>query len=149
MFDKFTQYLLHIVFLITRPVTLGVRGICCNINNNKILLVKHTYSEDWALPGGGVEVGESVEKALKREFKEEVGFDCIEVSLLDAYYNFKVSKRDHVIIYIINSWNKFEKYDHPKYEISQANWFALDNLPKNMTPCTRHALEQYQIKFNI
>ncbi len=149
MFAKFTQFLLHIFFLIARPVTLGVRGICCNLDNNNILLVKHTYSKDWALPGGGVEVGESIEKALQREFKEEVGFDCVDVSVLDTYYNFTVSKRDHVIIYLINSWKKIEKHDQPKYEISHSNWFALNNLPENMTPCTRYALEQYRVKFNI
>ncbi|MFW5770317.1 MAG: NUDIX domain-containing protein [Spirochaetota bacterium] len=47
------------------------------IEDEKLLLIahkkgKHTY---WLLPGGGVEYGESLDKALKRELKEELGID--------------------------------------------------------------------------
>jgi ADP-ribose pyrophosphatase len=34
------------------------------------------------LPGGGVEDGEDIETAAKREFKEETGFECGQVSYL-------------------------------------------------------------------
>ncbi len=50
-------------------------GIC--IRNEKVLLVKHFLRETdqylWSPPGGGVEYGESLEDALKREFAEETG----------------------------------------------------------------------------
>ena len=40
--------------------------------NNKILLVKED-GKKWDLPGGGLEHNETIEEALKRELKEEVG----------------------------------------------------------------------------
>ncbi|AOL16997.1 DNA mismatch repair protein MutT [Sulfolobus sp. A20] len=46
--------------------------------NDSVLLVKrgHPPNEDlWAIPGGKVEFGETLQEALKREMKEETGLD--------------------------------------------------------------------------
>ncbi len=42
---------------------------------NKILFIKHKKEENeyWLLPGGGVDYGETFQKALEREFIEETG----------------------------------------------------------------------------
>ncbi len=53
---------------------IGVYGIL--INDNKVLLIKKSrgaYKGMFDLPGGGIEFGEKVEEALKREFIEETG----------------------------------------------------------------------------
>ncbi len=52
----------------------GVYGIL--IKNKKILLIKKSrgaYKDMYDLPGGGIEFGEKIEEALKREFIEETG----------------------------------------------------------------------------
>ncbi|NJO02549.1 MAG: NUDIX hydrolase [Bacteroidia bacterium] len=57
-----------------------VCGIC--IQDEKVLLVKHRYlgkeKHLWAPPGGGLQLGESAEETLVREFREETG---LEISL--------------------------------------------------------------------
>jgi ADP-ribose pyrophosphatase YjhB (NUDIX family) len=50
------------------------------VQNNKILLVRETDGGWWALPGGGVDHGESIESALTREIEEELGVQTNEVS---------------------------------------------------------------------
>ncbi len=44
------------------------------IEDNKLLLIAHKKNNSvyWLLPGGGVNYGESLEEALKREFLEEL-----------------------------------------------------------------------------
>jgi 8-oxo-dGTP diphosphatase len=49
-------------------------GICWH--DDKLLMVNHsgiTPTNFWAPPGGGVEFGQSIEEALKKEFLEETG----------------------------------------------------------------------------
>jgi len=51
------------------------REAACGIllRNKRILLIQDSYSQQWELPGGGVEQGETVGQALVREFEEETG----------------------------------------------------------------------------
>ncbi len=47
--------------------------------NGEILLVKsHKWKDKYVIPGGHVEVGETLEAALKRETKEETGLDVFD-----------------------------------------------------------------------
>jgi 8-oxo-dGTP diphosphatase len=54
-------------------VRIRVMGLCWR--DSSLLLIKHAMGgrELWAPPGGGVEFGESLQEALKREFLEETG----------------------------------------------------------------------------
>ncbi|XP_041855441.1 8-oxo-dGDP phosphatase NUDT18 [Melanotaenia boesemani] len=61
--------------------------VCAIIFNDKeeVLMVQEAKPDcykQWYLPAGRMEVGESLEEALKREVKEEAGFDCEPITLL-------------------------------------------------------------------
>ncbi len=58
----------------------AVRSIA--IKDNKILTIYSTTNGDYSLPGGGVEKGESCIDALRREVKEETGYDVMEIKEL-------------------------------------------------------------------
>ncbi len=64
---------------------LRVRVCGVYVKENKILLVKHHALQEegffWAPPGGGLQFGETIESALKREFIEETGLE-IEIQKL-------------------------------------------------------------------
>lgn len=50
------------------------------VQNNKVLLVKEADDDWWALPGGGVDHGETVESSLLREVEEELGVPAHKIS---------------------------------------------------------------------
>lgn len=57
-------------------VRVAVRGII--LDGSKVFILKNNKG-DYKFPGGGVEVGESMSEALKREVEEETGFLLQEV----------------------------------------------------------------------
>ncbi len=66
-------------------------GVIRNIDGDILLLHRHAEGqEQWELPGGKVELGESPERAMRRELKEELG---VEVRL--ARYLGKTSFRQN------------------------------------------------------
>ena len=63
--------------------TFKVRVTGILVENDRILLVKQrmSASREWSLPGGTVEVGETLTEACKRETWEETGLDTTVQSL--------------------------------------------------------------------
>lgn len=72
-----------------RPVV-GVGGVV--IDRDRVLLVKRAHpplAGEWTLPGGGIEVGETLEAAVAREVREETGLEVTVgplVELLDRIH---------------------------------------------------------------
>lgn len=119
--------------------TLGVRALV--LQNNKILLVKHTYVPGWCTIGGGIGAGESGLQALIRELKEEAGIILKDTpSILGFYHNCYEKRDDYVAVYICKS---FDKKKVRSREILEAKWFPLDALPPDITPATQRRVEEY------
>lgn len=63
----------------------------------EILLIRRSDNGNWALPGGAVDLGESVAQAGVRETREESGIECEITGLVGIY-----SDPRHVIVYTSN-----------------------------------------------
>jgi len=84
-----------------RPTTplLTVDGIVRN-REGKFLLIRRKnppFQRQWALPGGFVDVGETVEAACARELKEETGLDVTVGRLVGVYSDPKRDPRGHTV----------------------------------------------------
>lgn len=68
--------------------------------NDDIVLIKrknNPYQNHWAIPGGFVEIGESVEESCVREAKEETSLDVEIVSLVGVYSRPNRDPRGHTV----------------------------------------------------
>ncbi len=82
-----------------KSITLTVDPIIIT-DDGKVVLVKRSfdpYKDYWALPGGIVEYGETVEDAVAREAKEETGFYIKIEKLVGVYSDPKRDPRGHFV----------------------------------------------------
>ncbi|WP_441998008.1 NUDIX domain-containing protein [Microvirga sp. 2TAF3] len=139
--SRFIRWGLHTYWRFSRGMTLGVRAVVLD-DSNRVFLIRHTYIPGWHLPGGGVETGEPVLEALKRELYEEA---CIAMNdiprLHGVFFNNHVSRRDHVIVYIIRNFTVAGP-KVPDREIAEAGFFPLDRLPEGVSAATRRRLAE-------
>jgi ADP-ribose pyrophosphatase YjhB (NUDIX family) len=64
----------------------------------EILLIRRSDNDNWALPGGAVDLGESLTQAAVRETAEESGIEC-EITGVSGIY----TDPRHVMLYTSNS----------------------------------------------
>lgn len=64
---------------------------------DEILLIRRTDNDNWALPGGAMELGESLPDAAVRETLEETGVQVVITGLVGIYTDPR-----HVILYTSN-----------------------------------------------
>lgn len=133
--------LLHGFFLLTRPMTLGVRIIVTDAHG-RLLLVRHGYVKGWHLPGGGVEAGETAIDAARKELKEETGIEAVgALTLISVHANRRASRRDHVLLYRCQEWRQAKAFAANR-EIRETRFFGLGELPAETTEPTVARIEE-------
>lgn len=109
--------------------------------SESILLVCHQYKGKnlWYLPGGGVQVGERPDEAIKREITEEVIIDMDEPVLVGIYKG-REKKSNITFLFCCHSHGEVEVA--PDSEIEQAQFFPLVDLPENLAPCVKERINE-------
>ncbi len=124
--------------------------------NNKILLGRrHDDPEKassqlngagkWTMPGGKLDFGETFEEGAKREVKEETGIELNTAKVI-CVNNDKVETAHFVTIGLFSEdFNGEPKVMEPD-EITEWQWFDLDNLPSPIYFPSAEILENYKKK---
>ena len=125
---------------IFKPFSVGVRAIILN-DKGQVLLIKHTYTDLWYLPGGGVNKKEHLLDALKREMDEELRLKIKDApTLLGTYANFFESKSDFVSIFVIQG---FEMNPEKNLEIENWQFFDTDKIPETTSPGSKKRIQEH------
>lgn len=121
----------YLLWILNSKFNVGVSGIVTN-EEGLVLLLKHVYrrSYNWGLPSGWVKRNETVEEALKREIKEEVGIDEIEsCSIFSVKSGFRLR-----IEIVLLAKTKATDIKTLSTEVFEANFFNVNQLPAELLP---------------
>jgi ADP-ribose pyrophosphatase YjhB (NUDIX family) len=119
-------------------------------DEGKILMIRRTDNDNWAVPGGGMDLGESITDAAIRETREETGIACEITGLVGIYTNPR-----HVIRYTSNDEVRQEFSIvftarpvggelRPSSESSDPQWVSPATIPSlRMHPSMRQRIQHY------
>ena len=120
---------------------------------NKILLVKEKSTKTWSLPGGWVDVNESVKENTIKEVREEAGLEVEAVKLIAVQDRNKHNKPQYAygICKIFVLCDILSGGFMPNSETTESNFFSIEDLPelaneKNTAEQIRMCFEAYRDK---
>jgi nucleoside triphosphatase len=124
-----------------------VGGLIVN-DKGKILLAKsHKWFDKYTLPGGHIEVGETMREAVVREVKEETGLDVeVEEFLLlqEAIFTQEFWKRKHFIFFDFLCKSKGQEVKLDGRELQEYVWeYPGAAFRLNLDSFTKKTLEKY------
>jgi 8-oxo-dGTP diphosphatase len=111
------------------------------INGGIVLIERTNPPYGWALPGGFVDYGESLEASVIREAKEET---CLNIQLLEQFHTYSEPDRDprhHTVstVFIANAAGT----PHPADDAKNIGVFFRDNLPAPIAFDHEKIIHQY------
>lgn len=129
-----------------RPL-LGVGGVL--IHDNRVLLVRRATEPlkgEWSIPGGLVELGETLRDAVQREVLEETGLRIEPGEVLDLFDSIwrDANGRCQYHYVLVDYLCHLTGGDlHPATDVSDARWVLSADLPTyNLRPATEGVIQK-------
>ena len=138
LFFKSLYYFYIRLIGLVKPISIGVRVLL--VQDERVLMVRHVYQDEWFLVGGSVKRGETLEEAARREAMEEAGATLGDLTLFGIYTNFIHLRNDHITVFLCEDFTYSGAHD---LEIDAVELFPLNDLPEAISPGIRHRLDDY------
>lgn len=132
----------HVPLILVRPSVAVINKL------GEILLVQY-QDKSWGIPGGLMELGESVEDCARRELKEEIGIEVRNLKLIDVLsgkqLHTKLRNGDEyynvVIGYICNEYEGELSPDG--IEVTDARFYKTEELPEGTNPFIKDRIKEF------
>jgi mutator protein MutT len=105
------------------------------IHHNRVLLVRRgrePMKGEWSIPGGALELGETLQDAVRRELKEETGLDVEPTRILlvlDRILKYRRRVKYHYVIVDFACQLKGGRLA-PASDVLEARWVRQNDLPR-------------------
>ncbi|WP_342044608.1 NUDIX hydrolase [Bacillus sp. OTU530] len=132
----------------TRPLILTAAGVILLDTEGRILLQHRTDTNDWGLPGGFMEIGETIEDTARREIFEETGLTVGELKLFhifsgdQMYYEYPNGDQVYnvIICYYSSDITGEIRLDEESKEL---RYFDIQSFPENIMTTSKVMLDKY------
>lgn len=130
-------------------IGVGVGAVILNEDGRLFLALRGPAAKNerglWEFPGGSVEFGERLADALRREILEEYGVQIEVGDLLDVVDHLLPAEGQHWVspTFICRLISGEPTIREPG-KCAAIGWFALDELPANLTVVTQANLAHYR-----
>jgi len=114
----------------SKPVTRLATAVVIDTDDQRVLLHKREDFRLWALPGGGLETGETPEQAAIRETLEETGYQIEIERCVGKYHNNQLQNIRYVYRGRVIGGEPIERGP----ETLAVAWFSPNELPTVLSP---------------
>ncbi|WP_218096130.1 NUDIX hydrolase [Paenibacillus solanacearum] len=125
-------------------------GACVLLSSNqRLLLQRRTDNDLWGLPGGSMELGETLEEVAARELFEETGLKSRSLELFhifsgkDLYYQYPNGDEVYnvVIAYLCTDYDGVPKEDGD--EVQELRFFSYREIPIELSPPDKPVINKF------
>lgn len=129
-------YIMNLRKYVGHEPLIGVGATTLVFNDkNELLLNLRTDTNTWGIPGGSMELNETIEETAIRELKEETGISADKLELVsvlsgkDYYFEYPNGDKMCTVIILFKVLNYTGNIKVSDNESKQLKFFALNDLP--------------------
>ncbi|MFC5602258.1 NUDIX hydrolase [Sporosarcina koreensis] len=133
----------------SRPIIMVGANVIVVDSEDRLLLQLRADNNCWGLPGGSMELGESLQEVARRELYEECNLVANQLTFLNIFsgeqYYYKYPHGDEIFnviaTFICADYEGELRADQD--EVLSLQFFSIDELPRNLNPPEISIIQEY------